>query len=159
MRNHFLSVVAVVLWLVFTPILCFVCWQTGGVHGPLFLSRPSKDVRATLTPVSLSDDLTNTPLRAYSFSVTTVPKADGVPASGYLLLVAVPRREVLPLGSLPDGMFELRGVFESEQEFLKPVAVSSQMLAAQGPFMVFLDCQTRRPDLVEFRTPRLCRDK
>jgi hypothetical protein len=147
------------LWLVFTPILCFVCWQTGGAHGPLFLSRSSKDVRATLTSVSLSDDLTNTPLGAYSFNLTTVPKADGVPASGYLLLVAVPRGDVLPLGALADGMLKLSGLFESEQEFLKPVAISSQMLAAQGPFMVFLDCQTRRPDLVEFRMPRLCRGK
>src|SRR5213592_3501806 len=65
MRNQFLMIVVMILWLGITSILCFVCWQAGGAYGPLFLARPSTDVAATLTPVSLSDDLTNTPLRAY----------------------------------------------------------------------------------------------
>ena len=83
MRNQFVIGVVVILWLGVTSILCFLCWQAGGSHGPLFLARSSTDVAATLTPVSLSDDLTNTPLRAYTLSVTIVPKPEGLPASPY----------------------------------------------------------------------------
>src|SRR5258708_2624994 len=81
MRNQFLMIVVMILWMGITSILCFVCWQAGGAYGPLFLAPPSTDVTATLTPVSLSDDLTNTPLRACTFTVTVVPKAEGLPAS------------------------------------------------------------------------------
>ena len=159
MRNQFLMIVVMILWLGITSILCFVCWQAGGAYGPLFHARPSTDVPATLTPVFLSDDLTNTPLRAYTFSVTVVPKPEGLPASGYLLLAAIPKHDALPTGSLPGGMLAFKGLVESGPESWKPVAISSQMLGAQRPFMIFLDCQTGRPDLVEFRNPRLCREK
>ena len=90
-----------ILWLGITSILCFVCWQAGGAYGPLFHARPSTDVPATLTPVFLSDDLTNTPLRAYTFSVTVVPKPEGLPASGYLLLVVIPKHDVFRLVRFP----------------------------------------------------------
>jgi len=159
MRNQFVMIVVMMVWMGITSILCFVCWQAGGAYGPLFHARPSTDVTATLTPVSLSDDLTNTPLRAYTFSVTVVPKPEGLPASGYLLLVAIPKHDVFPAGSVPGGMLAFKGLVESGPESWKPVAISSQMLGAQRPFMIFLDCQTGRPDLVEFRNPRICREK
>ena len=159
MRNYIIAIAVVGLWLVLTPILCFICWQAGGSLGPLFLKRPSTDVKATLTPVSLSDDLTNTPLVNYSFSMTVVPKSEGLPASGYLLLSAVPRPNVLPTVPLPDGRFDLTGIFELGQESWKPIEITQQMVDAHKPFIIFLDCQKRWPNLVEFRMPRLCREK
>lgn len=158
-RSKFHFIIGAALWLIITPILCFICWEFGGEYGPLYQERPSTDVAGKSVPVSLSDDLTHSQLASYSFSVTAVPKPEGLPASGYLVLVASPKRDFVPSGSPQYGMLELKGVFEGAQEVIKPFDISSQMKGAEGQFIVFLDYQASRPDLVEFRSPQLCREK
>jgi hypothetical protein len=159
MRNKLLLFVVTALWLVFTPLLCIYCWESGRIHGPLILDRPAKDVASTPAPVSLSDDLTNTPLNSYSFGLTIVPKVEGVPASGYVVLLAVPNNKALPAGSLPDGMLEMRGVFQNGYEIVKPFTISAEMLRAPGPFIIFLDYTTSHTDLFEFHMPQIRREK
>ena len=157
--KQFASVAAFILWLLLTPILCFVCLLIGLANGPFIIDRPEKDIEATPQAASLSDDLTNSPLGAYSFSLVAVPKVDGLPASGYIILHAFPKTNVLPSGSLPAGMLELRSVFQNGYEVVKPFTISDHSLAARGEFTIFLDCKMTRPDLVTFHDPQIRRQK
>ncbi len=159
MRNKLLLFVVTALWLVFTPFLCIYCWESGRIHGPFFPKNPAIDVASVPAPVSLSDELTNTPLNSYSFGLTIVPKTKGLLAGGYIVLVAVPNHKALPTGSLPGGMLEMRGVFQNGYEIVKPFSISSQMLGTSGPFIVFLDYTTPHTDLFEFRMPQIRREK
>jgi hypothetical protein len=159
MRNKLPSLIVAALWLVFTPFLCIYCWESGRNYSLFYPKNPARGVVTVPAPVSLSDELTNTPLNSYSWGLAMIPKTKGLPAGGYVELVAIPNRSALTKGSPPGGMLEIRGVFQNGYEVVKPFSISSQMLAASGPFIIFLDYTTPNTDLYEFRMPQICREK
>jgi hypothetical protein len=152
----------IVIGLLLVPILCFLCWQAGGTLGPLFLDRPVHDVDGKLTPVSISNDLTNTALNSYSVSLVIVPKPNFLPASGFLTLVGIPKPDNSSSGLFPDVRLELTGVVlrkGGSQSMVKPVRIPSSTVIAREPFIIFLDFRTLRPDSVEFHAPTLRPEK